>query len=297
MGREVKRVPLDFDAPLREVWEGFVRPDSHTFPPCEDCSYEELPSFMSVAFPTPPSGTGLTREAYAVSQTFYPHMIGGPMADRLAWCDKLGQAEVDMLVEERRIGFHTLWDREELPEPWEMDEGHPIRYRFVRNDNPNPTAAEVNEANRGRRGFGDGVHDALNHHLLVRFRCKQLGIEVQCKTCDGNGDIAAAEQREEVESWEGAEPPEGEGWQLWETTSEGSPISPVFAEAESLAQWMSENPCGFAGSAISLDAARSFVNGPGWAPSMMASVATGVVDGITFVASGSSVETGEQPNG
>lgn len=28
--------------------------------------------------------------------------------------------------------------------------------------------------------------------------------------------------------WEKTEPPTGEGWQLWETVSEGSPISPVF---------------------------------------------------------------------
>lgn len=33
------------------------------------------------------------------------------------------------------------------------------------------------------------------------------------------------------------EPPKGEGYQLWETTSEGSPISPVFASAEELAAW------------------------------------------------------------
>lgn len=35
-------------------------------------------------------------------------------------------------------------------------------------------------------------------------------------------------------------PPTGEGWQLWEDVTEGSPKSPVFATAEELAQWMAD---------------------------------------------------------
>jgi hypothetical protein len=33
------------------------------------------------------------------------------------------------------------------------------------------------------------------------------------------------------------EPPVGDGYQLWETTSEGSPVSPVFETLEELCQW------------------------------------------------------------
>ncbi len=89
---------------------------------------------------------------------------------------------------------------------------------------------------------------------------------------------------EERDEWEGTEPPEGEGWQLWETTSEGSPISPVFKEGEELAQWMSTNPCGFAHSSIPLDIARRWIERGGWAPSMVFSPQTGLVDGITYMA-------------
>lgn len=32
-------------------------------------------------------------------------------------------------------------------------------------------------------------------------------------------------------------PPTGEGYQLWETTSEGSPASPVFASLKELCEW------------------------------------------------------------
>lgn len=42
------------------------------------------------------------------------------------------------------------------------------------------------------------------------------------------------------------DPPEGEGWQLWETTTEGAPISPVFKTPEELAEWSEENATVFA---------------------------------------------------
>jgi hypothetical protein len=33
------------------------------------------------------------------------------------------------------------------------------------------------------------------------------------------------------------EPPKGDGYQLWETTSEGSPVSPVFKTLDELCEW------------------------------------------------------------
>lgn len=37
------------------------------------------------------------------------------------------------------------------------------------------------------------------------------------------------------------EPPVGEGYQCWETTSEGSPVSPVFETFEALCEWCAEH--------------------------------------------------------
>lgn len=42
------------------------------------------------------------------------------------------------------------------------------------------------------------------------------------------------------------EPPEGEGFQLWETTSEGSPVSPVFKTLDELCEWCEDNATVFA---------------------------------------------------
>ena len=37
------------------------------------------------------------------------------------------------------------------------------------------------------------------------------------------------------------EPPSGKGYQCWETTSEGSPISPVFKTSDELYEWLATN--------------------------------------------------------
>lgn len=40
-------------------------------------------------------------------------------------------------------------------------------------------------------------------------------------------------------------PPTGDGYQLWETTTEGSPISPVFVTLDELCEWCEENATTF----------------------------------------------------
>jgi hypothetical protein len=42
------------------------------------------------------------------------------------------------------------------------------------------------------------------------------------------------------------EPPKGNGYQLWETTSEGSPVSPVFETLDELCEWCEANATTFA---------------------------------------------------
>ena len=248
MSRTVKRVPLDFDHPTGEIWPGYIR-KGRQFPPCPGCRHGRNETIMDRLFPNSRNdSTGLTREAYAVSSTFYPHEIGGPLADVLAWHDKIGQAEVDYLVSKGRLHQWRLWDGVALPEPYEIAEGGwPIRYRQVRNDRPAPTAEEVNATQHATRT----VHDGINRGYLIEFRCERLGIPMACPTCKGRCVIAddaewEAEERA-AEAWEPAEPPLDEGWQLWETTSEGSPQSPVFASAEELADWCAANADPFAG--------------------------------------------------
>ena len=58
-----------------------------------------------------------------------------------------------------------------------------------------------------------------------------------CPVCEGEG-----------KAYPRIEPPQGEGWQMWEDTSEGSPISPVFKTPENLARWLADNGASAMGS-------------------------------------------------
>lgn len=99
--------------------------------------------------------------------------------------------------------------------------------------------------------------DALTAHGLRSGEYSRLSDKLYdgrdsyyCATCAGHGDIATDAERRLVDDyedrWEPTEPPTGPGWQLWETVSEGSPISEVFDSAAGLAEWMSSPDYQFA---------------------------------------------------
>lgn len=118
--------------------------------------------------------------------------------------------------------------------------------------------------------------EEVNRHSLVSFsgpdewpvleaEAKRLGCPTLCVICNGKGGYWPSKEAEDADkNWKSTEPPTGEAYQIWETVSEGSPISPPFTDPSSLAafmalryptdgdyrQWM------------------KFINGPGWAPSM-----------------------------
>lgn len=72
-------------------------------------------------------------------------------------------------------------------------------------------------------------------------------IEENCERCRKFGEYMGWEIDGKCPDQPRLDPPEGDGYQLWETTSEGSPASPVFESAEELAEWCEENATVFAG--------------------------------------------------
>jgi hypothetical protein len=79
----------------------------------------------------------------------------------------------------------------------------------------------------------------------------------RCPVCKGEGLDPAVQ--EVYEAWKRTPPPEGEGYQLWETVSEGSPVSSVFpTEEQFIAYLISQGH--------SEKAARNFTR-IGWTPS------------------------------
>ena len=62
------------------------------------------------------------------------------------------------------------------------------------------------------------------------------GYRASCYSeCEGDCPICSMDK---------IDPPEGEGYQCWETCSEGSPISPVFLTLDGLLDWLMANPKG-----------------------------------------------------
>lgn len=179
---------------------------------------------------------------------------------RDGWVHRLSQTDVDVLVRENRLHDLThTWTKEDGWKPT----GH------------HPTAAEVNAWSR--RGFG---HDSINSWLCVKARCEREGFPTQCATCHGHGHVWPSPEAEATyESWEDFEPPAGDWWQLWETVSEGSPVSPAFATPEELASWLAAHE-----DRPKMDAPRwvEFLTDHGWAPSLMRH--DGIVEtGVEFV--------------
>lgn len=269
MSRKIFRVPLDFDAPLDEVWSGYLMPEIEPLPPCPNCDYDGRGS------------QGWSTAAWAMYDTFWPHRIRTwdmtqEQAHRLSWRDKLTQAEVDHLVAEGHLQQFVTWEATVTTEKnWEW-------ISVPR------TAAEVNAANgQHQKPFGElNLSGSGAVGALMKFRCAQQGLPVKCLRCDGHGNLATDAEREAwqavYDAWEPTEPPTGPGWQYWTTVTEGSPLSPVFASAEALADWLVSYECRPMDRMSSYAAALAFVQ-EGWAPTGFGGE-TGIVSGPEVIA-------------
>ncbi len=58
-----------------------------------------------------------------------------------------------------------------------------------------------------------------------------------CPACGGDAHDPA--DRAAYAAWTPTDPPAGDGYQCWETTSEGAPVSPVFPTLDALTEWLS----------------------------------------------------------
>jgi hypothetical protein len=278
MGRELKRVPLDFEWPLDEIWKGFLMPESLHENECQECGgdgYSETARKLKDRWygyvPFDPAETGSENLTTATPQVrafaernvkSAPEYYGTSEAaivreaQRLAdlwngsWSHHLAQDDVDALVTAGRLMDFT--------HEWSKDHGWQPK-----DPAPNVSAAEVNLWSCS--GFG---HDGINSGVVIAAHCERLGVSPLCPACEGHGSVEQYPgQRADSEAWEREEPPTGEGWQVWETVSEGSPITPVFASGDQLVNHLVN--VGAWDKKWNRDAAENFVKGSGWAPTGM----------------------------
>ena len=212
MGREVKRVPMDFAHPIREIWPGYMNPHYRA---CPDCG-----------------GSGQT-----VAQTQLDSLVN-----------------LLMMAGEPSRGWHPYFYSTPVPHGTEK---------------PAPELREVTSGLAGREPSFMG-HDAIDRWEATKKILRAAGLSEdwgRCQACAGEGihpDSFAA-----YEAWESTEPPVGDGWQMWETTSEGSPISPVCDSPESLARWLADNEASaFGGETATAEQWLAMIQ-CGYAPSMV----------------------------
>jgi hypothetical protein len=157
-------------------------------------------------------GTKLNPETKQLEDDWYDFAETGRR-----WCDKLTQDEVDYLHKKGRL--HNF-----------------------------PDGATAEQVNKAERKGGLLTHDTINCWTMVEFRAKKLGVYWHCNNgCDEDGYLwASPDSKKAHEEWEPFDPPEGDGFQLWETTSEGSPTTPVFKTMEELCAYAAEHCSTFA---------------------------------------------------
>lgn len=193
MGRQLKRVALDFDYPLNKTWEGFLNPYYKKCPHCEN---------------------GVTKARERLSDLVRLIMLSG--TDSL---DGKNHPYFDSM--QRCVnGFNSI---------------------------PSKDMAELTSGLAGRECSQPFGHDSSDSWVAEKKIIEAAGLVPGewgiCPYC--KGEAIDVDIKEAYEAWEEQEPPTGEGYQLWENTSEGSPQSPVFKTLDDLCTWCADNATTF----------------------------------------------------
>jgi hypothetical protein len=302
MGHEIKHVALDFSWPIGTIWEGFINPYAGRKRACKACGrtgygpearalfdqwngYGNFHPSMTGSPPIRITDSDIAARARRSIDGMQPGMLFGMYytldpdearrreEQRLVdlfnsrWCHHLDADDVAALIAEDRLWEFTRRPRTPEQAAQLAESG---RYWLAESNGYIPTPAEVNAWSLD--GFG---HDGMNAGICVRAKAERLGYQLTCSDCAGSGVIWNTPEDEQLyHAWEETEPPAGEGYQLWDTITEGKPLSPVFPSAEALAAWMVSDLD------YSPQAARAFV-ATGWAPTMVEISNVGMYDGIT----------------
>jgi hypothetical protein len=282
MGRELKRVSIDFEWPIRKTWDGYINDAYRSYKRCKCCDgsgFSEEANAIDLKWygfaPFDPVAHGST--PFTPNDSFVQSLVRERMlnqsgyldgneyavkkeVERLCghwndhWCYHLNENDIAAVIADNGlIEFTCNWTKEK---GWVKKEVEYI-----------PTPLEVNRAS-----ITGMINLSEYRFSCVKAEAEKRGVPLFCHECDGHGNVWTSEEDKlAAEKWVRTEPPAGDGYQIWETVSEGSPISPVFAEPMELAKWMSENRNDTVDKNTSAEQWMQFIMGDGWAPSMVIS--------------------------
>lgn len=281
MGRHMKRVAMDFDWPLKKIWKGYLNPH---YKECRFCCgrgsteayyrFDNFTRYLAIAAedasiwpegfqPRPVTSDQANRQAH-VQLRSQPTSWPWPEHDIVETFAKASGWSVDDFSEEMKHNLRVIAGLE-TPETF-------VHYEYIllegyrsRRNFPHPYMCELGVHNLANSPFdkllldmgakpGPLGFDRLYNAQKAIFKAVGLPCDTDekgyesfswttCKVCNGEG--INPKVREAYEAWEDYEPPEGEGYQLWETTSEGSPVSPVFKTFDELCSWCEHNASTF----------------------------------------------------
>jgi hypothetical protein len=272
MSREVRRVPSGFGWPLNKTWTGYLEPEWLHLDACPDCYYGYGPEALVLYkqwygnLPFRPedndsvpvdADTPHVRAAAERNVAHAPKYYGtGELAIRREGVrlarlyngylsHHLSQQDVDELYDMGEMDRLTHKYDRDLGEWVDVSNGH--RY----------SAAEINVMQ------SNFIANPVDMWSFLKMRAARDGFDIACKTCGGDGSAEKwVGQKKAAKKWKPTKPPKGPAWQLWETTSEGSPVTPAFDTPEELARHMIRDGGDF-------EKALEFVTGEGWAPTMV----------------------------
>ncbi len=340
MGREIKRVALNFDWPIGKIWKGYINPYSKHIKDCTVCQgrgvnleyyfleclwyahkHNEISDLIKkISNPELVKFAHIILESRSLSTMFFnwAEYYGvsvkslEPLRDKVfnkqefeviknnlnkpsgmllwimgecapvGWCNYLDEDDIKALIRADR-----LWDFTRIP--LNEDQERIIKEKKENggnswlpfNNGKIPAPEEINKWSS--YGFG---HDSINASICIKDRLKRSGVfDYNCPACKGHGELKMPRKiKKAYGTWKDFEPPSGDGYQLWSTTTEGHPMSPVFDTPEKLAMYLSDNNVSSFGSdTCTYEQWLNFINGPAWAPSAI-SMDGKIMSGVKAVA-------------
>ena len=270
MSRKVRRVPSGFGWPLNRTWEGYKRPEFLNLGTCQDCQFGYGPEALR-----------LYKQWYG-NAPFHPHDNNSePYSDWTPHVRAAAERNVahspkfygtgELAIRREALRLATLYNgylshhlsQQDVDELYDMGEMKRLTHRY------NRELKEWEDVSGGRRYSAEKINimqaDLLGEPVdlwsFLEMRAARDGFKITCSTCNGSGESEKWKgQRKAAKKWKPTEPPKGKAWQLWETVSEGSPVTPAFDTPEELAAYLTRDGGDYQKS-------LEFITGIGWTPS------------------------------